>query len=138
MSCPVSVGAAFVQRLKRNITLAVTLPGVHVRRFVVAAARRGGGGATCRSVGALGTTAAFAGAAVATRFEELEVVHNNHMFGPLLPALLVVPLLQDQVPFEKHLMALPQTLLSEVGLPAILPAVEHLDVDEHRVVFPLS
>src|SRR5262249_22487297 len=90
-------------------------------RLIVVRCRPGGRGRPrrlCRGTPRL--EAALA--AVLPRFQILEVVHHENVLGPLLAGLLVVPLLQDQVAFEKHLMALAQVLLRPVRLLPVFAA----------------
>src|SRR5437016_5087718 len=102
MSQPVCWVLLPVQRLERDFPF---FPAA-VLRLVVARLRRGGCGRPCRlRGGAPRLVAALARAAVLSALKVLEVFHHEDVLGPLLPGLLVVPLLQDQVPFEEHLMA---------------------------------
>src|SRR5437879_5238139 len=105
MSQPVCWVSMPVKRLERDLAF---FPAVLRFRLLIVRSRRGGRGRP-RRLGR-GTsrliTAALGRAAVLPRFQVLEVIHHQNVLGALAAAVFVVPLFEDQVPFEEHLMPL--------------------------------
>src|SRR5207245_2240797 len=116
---------------ERNLFGARLLAGIHWHGFIVAAfhrrRRRPRRLSHSRPRGASAAAFAVVSTTVRTAFEELEVIGHDVQPRTLL-TVLGRPLIEFEMPFNEYLVPLSEALLDEIGLPASLSPIEHVNV----------